>query len=184
MKTDMDMRRLPMLFALVLSITAPAAHSDGALTVLGRDSAARPVDSLVDDLLSRFSEPAGVAGSVPQHSGQGGGSLIDGGGLPVSSALVPAAGSDTIRRIDTPMAFPICVVGPDPVSRGWLTKNRDRLHQLGAVCVLVETRGQAELDSLRKIARPVPVHPLPFDDVAARYGIRTVPVLLVGRDLR
>ena len=74
------------------------------------------------------------------------------------------------------------MIGNDPVSREWLGRNRTQLEKLGASCVLVRAHSADEADALRRLARPVPVHPLPFDELARRYGIRTVPVLLLGRD--
>lgn len=177
-------RRIPWLLAASMAVCTPDAHADSGLAVLGSDSAARPAESLIGNLLSRFTEPEDGSGSVSRLPGRDPGNLTAGGGLPLTSGLVPSLGDgDVIRRIGRPLAGPVCVVGTDPVSRSWLSRNRYLLHRLGASCVLVEARSRDDVDSIRQIASPVPVHPLPFDHVAAQLGIRTVPALLVGENL-
>ena len=178
----MNAQRKPIIampIVLLISICSPAAFPDGGLMVLGRDSAARPAESLVGDLLSRFDEPEDASVRSPITPEQKN-NLADGGGLPIGSKLVPSEGGEVVHHIDIPMAAPLCIVGPDRVSRSWLARNRAWLHELGASCVLVKAESRNELDWLRRIARPVPLHPLPFDEIAARYGIRTVPAVLVG----
>lgn len=173
---------LAALLALGLA-AAPAAGADGpgGLAVLGHGPGARPAGELVGELLWRFAGAAGgevppaVPGEDPPDDG-----LLAGGALPRSSTLVPSTGPAGVRRIGLPLESPLCVIGPDPISRRWLARHRARLATLGARCVLVRTTGRAEVDALRRLAHPVPVHPLPFDRLAAVHGIATVPVLLVG----
>ena len=177
------MIRLVSMCIAFMGFCAHPAHAEGSagLVVLGQDSGAIPAESLISELLGRFSEADEeelTGGITPDETDR---SLIDGAGLPLSSSLTPSASTAGILRINMPLTSPLCVIGPDPISRRWLVANRDQLHRLGATCVLVKASGTAEVDAIRGLARPIPVHPLQFDQLAAQHGIRTVPVLLIGK---
>ena len=171
---------VPVLFSAALAFGAvPACAGDsGEFVVLGHDQGARPAESLIGELLGRFEN--GQDPAPARSTGQGKG-LLEGAGLPAASRLMPSSASAGIRRIDIPLTSPLCVIGPDRESRRWLIANRRQLTRLGAGCVLVQASGKEAVDLLRQVAHPVPVLPVPFDDLARIYGIRTVPVLLVGR---
>lgn len=167
----------------ILALFIQCAQADGTdeLVVLGHDPGARPAAPLIGDLLGRLSEPEDETASPP---GVAENNLAAGGGLPRTSSLVPSPRSAGVVYLDVPLTSPLCVVGPDPVSQRWLVRHRDRLVRMGAFCVLVKTTGRRQVEMLRKLARPVPVYPLPFDRLAAVHGIRTVPVLLAGKGAR
>lgn len=172
---------VPVLVSAALAFgTVPASAWDpGELVVLGHDRGARPAESLIGELLGRFENERGPAPVISTSQGRG---LLEGAGLPSDSRLVPSAASASIRHIDIPLTAPLCVISTDRVSRRWLIANRRQLARLGASCVLVKTSGQESVDSLRQLAGPVPVLPVPFDELARAYGIRTVPVLLIGQE--
>ena len=160
------------LLAAWLTASPPAG---GDLTVIGRDAGARPAPELAAGLLDRFTAEAedarpAAAGSAPQGRQF----------AVIESELAPAAGQDGTFRISTVLPNPVCVIGSDRISRSWLQRNRGRLAELGARCVLVEVASQRELEIIRNLARPVPVLAVPFDDVARAIGLRHVPALLTG----
>ena len=165
--------------ALALGAVLASAGGPDKLVVLGHDRGARPAESFIGELLGRFEDeqnPAPVS-STSQSRG-----LLEGAGLPSESRLVSSSTSADIRRIDIPLTSPLCVIGPDRESRRWLIANRRQLVRLGAGCVLVQASGKDTVDSLRRLADPVPVLSVPFDDLTRAYGIRTVPVLLFGKE--
>ncbi len=172
---------VPVLVSAALALGAmPAGAGDpDKLVVLGHDRGVRPAESLIDELLGRFEDEQD---SAPVRSTSQSGGLLEGAGLPSASRLVPSSASVGIRRIEIPLTSPLCVIGPDRESRRWLIANRRRLARLGAGCVLVQTPGKETVDSLRRLADPVPVLSVPFDGLARTYGVRTVPVLLIGKE--
>ena len=165
--------------ALALGAVPARSANPDKLVVLGHDRGARPAESFIGELLGRFEDEQNpmLVRSTSQSRG-----LLEGAGLPSGSRLVPASASAGIRRIDIPLTSPLCVIGPDRGSRTWLIANRRQLARLGAGCVLVQSSGKVTVNSLRRLAKPVPVLPVPFDELADAYGIRTVPVLLIGKE--
>lgn len=156
-------------------LLAGAANVPAEMQVLGRDAGAAPVHAVIGELLDRFAPPAGEA---PRQSG-GSSGIRENSGLPLATSLVPSARDAGLHRINVPLNRPVCVIGSDRLSRTWLKQNRIRLADMGAACVLVQVRGPAELAEIRRIAHPLTVQAVPFDDLARRIGIRNIPVLLV-----
>lgn len=165
--------------ALAFGVVPASAGGPGEFVVLGHDRGARQAESLIGELLGRFENEQDP---VPVRSTSKSLGLLEGAGLPSVSRLVPSSASAGIRRIDIPLTSPLCVIGPDSESRRWLIANHRQLARLGAGCVLVQTSGKETVDSLRRLADPVPVFSVPFDGLARAYAIRTVPVLLIGKE--
>lgn len=165
--------------ALAFGAVPVSVGDPGDLVVLGHDRGARPASSLIGELFGRFEDEQDP---VPVRSTSQSRGLLEGAGLPSASRLVPSSASAGIRRIEIPLTSPLCVIGPDSESRRWLFANRLQLARLGAGCVLVQASSEETVDSLRRLADPVPVFSVPFDDLASAYGIRTVPVLLIGKE--
>ncbi len=144
-----------------------------AYQVVGQESGAVPIQQAIGDLLDRFSEqeeyskePTPRAVPVPDA-------------LPLTSTLSPQPGARTIR-LSLALTAPICVIGSETLSRSWIEANRARLHELGARCVLVQAQTKRDFETMTRLAAPVPVSMLPFDDLAELHGITTYPVLIVG----
>lgn len=168
------------IFLASLALDAPASESVN-LVELGREPGAVPAESLIGELIGRFSEPEDEVEFRGGTPGLDDATIMNSVDLPLSSNLTPSAADAGIRFIDIPLTTPLCVIGPDPVSRRWLSRNRRHLYGMGATCILVEASSREQLDTVRKTAHPVPVQPLPFDRLAQAHGIRTVPVLLLGK---
>ncbi len=164
--------------ALALGAVPASAGGPDKLVVLGHDREAWPAESFIGELLGRFEDEQNPAPGRSTSQGRG---LLEGAGLPSSSRLVPSSATAGIHLIDIPLTSPLCVIGPDRESRTWLIANRRQLARLGAGCVLVQSSGKETVDSLRRLADPVSVLSVPFDGLARAYGIRTVPVLLIGK---
>jgi len=161
----------------LLALLAVSLPSAGQLSVLGTDAGARPAHAVVHELLDRFQ---GGNGSAENRSSAVTGNPDALGLPPIESQLTPSAEAAGVVRVNMKLPGPVCVIGHDRISRNWLAQNRVRLAQLGASCVLVETGNRQDLNALRRIAHPVPVHAIPFDDIARQIGLETIPVLLVG----
>ena len=166
----------------ILACCTLQTHADRSvpLAVLGHDRGAVPAEAAIGELLARFL-PDPEFSSVPDRRAVDPVRVLRRTGYPVVSGLIPDAGKSGLKEIDVPLQGPVCVVGPDAISQRWLAANRIRLMEMGAGCVLVAARGPADLERVRRTARPLLVQLASFDDLAARHGIRTVPVLLVGR---
>lgn len=168
--------------AVLVSFALPS-HADGSapLAVLGQDRGAVPAEAVIGELLARFLPDPEDDIRIPDPRPVDSVRVLRQTGYPFFSSLIPDAAKSGLKEIDMPLANPVCVVGPDAISQRWLAANRIRLMEMGAGCVLVAARGPVDLERVRRAARPLMVQAVPFDDLAARHGIRTVPVLLVGR---
>lgn len=159
-----------------------SAHSDGGLAVLGHDRGAVPARSVIGELLDRFEpDPEEVFPDPPSGQPIDPARAVPQSGYPVFSSLGSSIGSAGVKEIDVPLASPVCVIGPDAISLRWLSRNRIRLAEMSASCILVRARDALEAERVRAAARPIPVRAVPFDELARIHGIRTVPVLLVGK---
>ena len=151
------------------------AHS---YQVVGQESGAAPIQQVIGDLLDRFSEhseqeeyskePTPPPRTVPAPDA-----------LPLTSTLSPQPGTRTIR-LSLALTAPVCVIGSETLSRSWIEANRARLHEFGARCVLVQAQTKRDVETMTRLAAPVPVSVLPFDDLAELHGITAYPVLIVG----
>ena len=155
---------------LVFCLAIFPAH---AYQVVGQESGAVPIQQAIGDLLDRFSEqgeyskePTPPAVPAPDA-------------LPLTSTLSPQPGTRTIR-LSLALTAPVCVIGSETLSRSWVETNRARLHELGARCVLVQAQTKRDVEKMARLAAPVPVSVLPFDDLAELHGITAYPVLIVG----
>ena len=159
-----------------------SAHADGGLAVLGHDRGAVPARSVIGELLERFGpDPEEVLPDPPSRQTIDPARAVPQSGYPVVSSLSSSVGLVGVKEIDLPLSSPVCVIGPDAASLRWLSRNRSKLIKVGASCILVRARDAREAERVRAAARPIPVRAVPFDELARIHGIRTVPVLLVGK---
>ena len=161
---------------LGITLLTGAMHAHAELEVLGRDAGAAPATALVGELLSRFAQPLDNAPrqtwTIPD--------IREDAAFPIASDLKPSVRETGVLKVDVPLVRPICVIGNDRISRNWLSRNRARLIEMGAACMLVQVRDRPELEDIRRSARPLTVQAAPFDDLARRLGVRNIPILLVG----
>ncbi|MCY4275533.1 MAG: DUF2859 domain-containing protein [Gammaproteobacteria bacterium] len=148
------------------------------LQVLGRDSEAIPATVLLGELLSRFETSStdypNTQTPPPRQTNI----------FPIRSDLVPSAKRAGIKRVNVPLSKPICVLGSDRVSIDWLIKNRMELIKHGAICVLIKVQSPTEFELIRNKAHGLTVQIAPFDQLAKLFGIKTVPMLLIGSKTR
>lgn len=168
-------RGLATAVSMAVLVLAGPAGSDQALQVLGRDAGAGPARVLAGGLLTR------LARSIPERRDRRPGPPAVPAAFPIRSGLVPSAAMAGMHRVDLPLTRPVCVLGSDRISRRWLQRNRRRLAALGASCLLVQADSRHEVETVRRLARGVPVQPATFGELSRLTGIATVPMLLVGR---
>ena len=175
-----------LLSVAAMSIGASPVRADSSppLMVLGHDHGAVPAETVIGELLARFRPDLEDTVHLRDRKPVDLSRAIRQSGLPVVTNLVPDAGRAGVKELDVPLTHPVCVIGPDPVSLRWLSRNRKSLAQMGARCILVSARDPGQVGQVRKAARPIMVQVAPFDGLAAMYGIRTIPMLLVGKGIQ
>lgn len=98
-------------------------------------------------------------------------------GLPVhTSTLTP--GPVSPRSLQRAPPRPLCLLGTDARSRRWLTRYRDRLHQVGAVCLLVNVNTATELQAMQRLATGIPLLQASGAAIAHQLHLRHYPVLI------
>lgn len=81
------------------------------------------------------------------------------------------------------MAYPICVVGTDDLSREWLTRNFQQLIKMNAQCLLVSAKSKADAHSLLQLTQGLSVYPANGDTIAETFKIAHYPVLITHRTI-
>jgi len=73
---------------------------------------------------------------------------------------------------------PIFLVGADDLSLRWLTDHRIRLSTLGAVGLVVEADGVADVLQVKRVAGDLPLAAGSGEMLAEQFGLRHYPVLI------
>ncbi len=76
------------------------------------------------------------------------------------------------------LARPIFLVGADELSLHWLTEHRIRLSALGAVGLVVEADGVADVLQVKRVAGDLPLAAGSGQMLAEQFGLRHYPVLI------
>jgi integrating conjugative element protein (TIGR03765 family) len=73
---------------------------------------------------------------------------------------------------------PVFFVGADPLSRDWLTRNRDRLTRAGATGVVVNVANLEEFRATQALAPTLPMAPASVEGLATQLRLRTYPAVI------
>ena len=73
---------------------------------------------------------------------------------------------------------PIFLVGADEASLSWLASHRTALVTLGAVGLVVEANGEADILKVRRVAGELPLAAGSGEMLAEQFGVRHYPVLI------
>ena len=73
---------------------------------------------------------------------------------------------------------PIFLVGPDQTSIDWISSNRERLAEVGAVGLVVESSDQQTISKIKAAAGDLPLALGSGETLAAQFGITHYPVLI------
>jgi integrating conjugative element protein (TIGR03765 family) len=79
------------------------------------------------------------------------------------------------------MAFPICVIGTDELSKQWLSRNLQHLIEMNAQCLLVSAESAEEASELLELAQGLQIYPAHGDAIADYFKIEHYPVLITDR---
>ena len=102
--------------------------------------------------------------------------------LPIRSPGL-TVGKVVPRSTSQQFARPFFLVGADPLSRKWLSKNRAELMRIGAVGMLVQAETADDLRVVAELANGLPILPAPATDIAAALGLSHYPVLISGESI-
>ena len=73
---------------------------------------------------------------------------------------------------------PVFFIGADPLSRDWLTQNRDRLTSAKASGVVVNVASFSEFRALQAQAPMLPMAPSSVESLASQLNLRIYPVII------
>ena len=85
--------------------------------------------------------------------------------------------SEVTRRITQPL----CLVSNDQRSKDWLIKSRSVLKEVNAVCYLVKSTGESELDALRQHVADIRFFALDPTLIISKFGVPHYPALISKR---
>lgn len=168
-------RLLPCAVCLLLACAAPA------LEVI-HDGGGIPAQPLIDGVLGAARSPE----SLPPPPDPG--AFAPQPQYPIhSTRLQPGtwAGPPT-PQVTARLAFfrtPIAVLGTDERSRAWLSVHRERLMQIGAVLLVVESPSTVATAELQALAPGLRLALAPGDALVQSVGIEVYPVLLSARGI-
>jgi integrating conjugative element protein (TIGR03765 family) len=105
--------------------------------------------------------------------------------FPVATASMRPGRLHAPLRLRTPgwLAAPMFIVGDDPLSRQWLSANRERLQRCGASGLVVNVASLEAFRALRALVREVPMAAGSVDELAQQAGLSVYP-LFFGVDGR
>ena len=76
------------------------------------------------------------------------------------------------------MPRPLFLVGADEVSLNWLREHRERLMHIGAVGLIVQAEGEADIEKVRAVAGELQLATGSGAMLAEHFGIAHYPVLI------
>ena len=78
---------------------------------------------------------------------------------------------------------PLCVIGPDDVSRRWIRTHRTRLIQSNSVCVLTNIDNSTQHQQLSQLLLGIPHYAAPVSDLLRRLSVAHYPLLISRRGI-
>ena len=109
--------------------------------------------------------------------------------VPLESAVFPVVssrlhpGTVISRPLSLPGMTPLFILGDDPLSVRWLTRQLVMLKSLNATGLVVNVASADHLEKLRQHADGLTLLPASGDDLAARLQLDTYPVLITDSGL-
>jgi integrating conjugative element protein (TIGR03765 family) len=81
-------------------------------------------------------------------------------------------------RLKIRLTHPVFLVGVDPISVEWLTRNRGRLIDLGAAGTVVNAPTLEAFRSIQAVGRGLPIAFGSMDELATQWGLKVYPILI------
>lgn len=82
------------------------------------------------------------------------------------------------RSVDIPGLNPVFLVGNDSLSRNWLRSNKNLLHRLNALGLVVNATSAESVNELRDLSDGLVLLPVTGDDLAGLVDLEHYPVLI------
>ena len=82
------------------------------------------------------------------------------------------------RALKNAPATPLFLIGSDSFSQHWLLTHRIRLHEVGAVGLLVQAESVEDLQAIARLAAGLRLMPASGSDIAHHMGLKHYPVLI------
>ncbi len=82
------------------------------------------------------------------------------------------------RALKHAPATPLFLIGSDALSQHWLLTHRNRLHEIGAVGLLVQAERVEDLQTIARLAAGLKIMPASCSDIAHHWGLKHYPVLI------
>jgi integrating conjugative element protein (TIGR03765 family) len=102
----------------------------------------------------------------------------------VTRSMVPGKLTTALRlNFKGWLTSPVFFVGADPLSRTWLTINRDRLARAGATGIVVNVASLDEFRAMQALAPALPMAPASVESLASQLGIRVYPAVIATNGL-
>ena len=89
-----------------------------------------------------------------------------------------APGKVSRRALKHAPATPLFLIGSDALSQHWLVTHRNRLHEIGAVGLLVQAERVEDLQAIARLAAGLKLMPASGSDIAHHWGLKHYPVLI------
>lgn len=109
--------------------------------------------------------------------------------VPLENAIFPVVshrlhpGTVSSRPLSLPGMTPLFIVGDDPLSVRWLTRQLAMLKSLNATGLVVNVASADHLEKLRQHSGGLMLLPASGDDLAVRLQLDTYPVLITDSGL-
>ncbi len=104
--------------------------------------------------------------------------------FPVSTKkLSPAKIERSRKQYIASLPGPMCIVGADPLSRQWITKNYKHLRASNAMCVIVQADNESQAQELAMMLNGLLVNLGDGDVLADYFKIEHYPVLITERNI-
>ncbi len=165
--------------ALLPLLSLLAIPSVSALEVLGVVGSVVPAKPYYESLLAKHPTGASVkfSASDSQRAKRWAGDYS------YDSRLTPGRFSSFSLKPESTKQLiqPLCLVSNDQRSKDWLTKSLPILRDVNAVCYLVKSTDESELDALREHAAELRFFALDPTLIITKFGVPHYPALISKR---
>lgn len=163
---------LPLLSLLVIP-------SVSALEVLGVVGSVVPAKPYYESLLAK--RPTGTSIKLSPRDGQRAKRWA--GDYSYDSGLTEGSFRSFVLKPESTKLLiqPLCLVSNDQRSKDWLAKSLPVLREVNAVCYLVKSSDESELDALRQHAAELRFFALDPTVIITKFGVPHYPALISKR---
>ena len=179
--------------ALILVLLLVSGGANAQLIELGRGVDIQETDFVMGELKARLINPEQLNFSAPEDVPEIEPPSADEIAWHINERLVNPqfpletelrySQDSTVVEVDVYLQSPMCIVGTNEGSIAWIEKNKQRLIELNALCVVADAKNKAQLTHLQEVADPIPVITIPIDEIARLHNIQHYPVLIMGTKL-